>query len=260
MKKEPELDKNSFIPIYHQLFKHFEGLILSGELVPGDMLPTETEFSERLGISRMTVRRVIRELAAAGMVYTIKGKGSFVAEPRLDEITFSLNQRFEDLGYKSKVSTELIECRIIKTDALISSRLRTKEGTHCLFCRMITRAGQAPLVYKSYYTIYTKRAPLIEDQLQDMSLTSIASRHSKNVPSRTKRVLMASSARHDEPAVLKIEHHDPVFFMTETIFDRDNRVIAWGKWVFSGKHHRFLSYSGWDLEELKKSEEDADDV
>ncbi|NLZ28807.1 MAG: GntR family transcriptional regulator, partial [Firmicutes bacterium] len=110
MKKEPVLDKNSFTPIYHQLFKHFEGLILAGELVPGDMLPTEMEFSRQLGISRMTVRRVIRELAAAGMVYTIKGKGTFVAEPQLDEITFSLNQRFEDLGYEGPISTQLLEC------------------------------------------------------------------------------------------------------------------------------------------------------
>ncbi len=254
------LDKSSFTPIYHQLFKHFEGLILAGELVPGDMLPTEMEFSRQLGISRMTVRRVIRELAAAGMVYTIKGKGTFVAEPQLDEITFSLNQRFEDLGYEGPISTQLLECRIIKTDRRLSRRLRVEEGAHCLFCRMVTRAGRIPLVYKSYYTIYTKRAPLIENQLREMSLTSIASRHSESVPSRTKRVLMASSARRDESGILDIEHDSPVFFMTETIYDRDNQVIAWGKWVFSGKHYRFLSYSGWDLEELMKSEEDLDDV
>lgn len=257
--KQPELDKDSFIPIYHQLFKHFEGLILSGELVPGDMLPTEMEFSEQLGISRMTVRRVISELAAAGMVYTVKGKGTFVAEPKLDEVTFSLNQRFEDLGYDN-LSTQLLECRIIRADQTISSRLRVEKGVHCLFCRMVTRTGRIPLIYKAYYTIYTKRAPLIENQIRDMTLTRIASQHSKNLPSRTKRILMASSARKDEAAILDIEHNHPVFFMTETIYDQENKVIAWGKSVFNGKRYRFVSYGGWNLEELKKSEEGLNDV
>lgn len=258
--KQPALDKSSFIPIYYQLFKHFEGLILSGELVPGDMLPTEMEFSEQLEISRMTVRRVISELAAAGMVYTVKGKGTFVAEPKLDEITFSLNQRFEDLGHEGPVSTELLECRIIKADHLISGRLGIEEGARCLFCRMVTSTGPIPLIYKTYYAIYTKRAPLIENQLRDMSLISIASQHSKNMPSRTKRILMASGARNDEPDVLCIEDNAPVFFMTETVYDRENRVIAWGKSIFSGKHYRFVSYSGWNLEELKKSEGGLRDV
>ncbi|HHW74119.1 MAG TPA: GntR family transcriptional regulator [Firmicutes bacterium] len=258
--KQPKLDKGSFIPIYHQLFKHFEGLILSGELVPGDMLPTEMEFSEQLGISRMTVRRVISELAAAGMVYTVKGKGTFVAEPKLDEVAFSLNQRIEDLGYDRPMSTHLLECRIIKAEEPISTRLRIDKGTHCLFCRIVTRTGRIPLIYKTYYTIYTKKAPLIENQLRDMTLTRIASQHSENLPSRTKRILMASSARKDEAAVLDIEHNYPVFFMTETIYDQDNKVIAWGKSVFNGKHYRFVSYGGWNLDELKKSEEGLSDV
>ncbi|MEW5783770.1 MAG: GntR family transcriptional regulator [Bacillota bacterium] len=254
--KQPVLDKNSFVPIYYQLFKHFEGLIISGEMAPGDMLPTEMEFSEQLGISRMTVRRVISELAAAGMVYTVKGKGTFVAEPKLDEITFSLNQRFEDLEQNEDIFTQLLECRIVKADDHISSRLGIEQGSRCLFCRMFTKAGQTPLVYKTYYAIYTKRAPLIENQLKDMSLTNIASQHSKNIPSRTKRVLMASGARNDEPEVLQIDIGAPVFFMTETIYDQDNKVIAWGKSVFSGDRYRFVSYNGWNLDELKRTEED----
>lgn len=256
----PKIDKNSFVPIYHQLFKHFEKLINTGELAPGDVLPTEMEFSEQLDISRMTVRRVISELAATGMVYTIKGKGTFVAEPKLDEVTFNLNQQLENPELNGEIITSLLECRIVKTDEKISKRLGINTGTRCLFCRMLTKNNNIPMLYKTVYSLYTKKAPVIENQLKDMSLTSIALHHSKNNPSRTKRVLMSSGARYDEPEVLQIKPGAPVFFMTETVYDRDNKTIAWGKSIYRGGKYRFVSYSGWNLEALKKAEEESDNA
>lgn len=256
--KQPVLDKNSFVPIYYQLFQHFSRLITSGELVPGDMLPTETDFAEQLGISRMTVRRVISELASAGMVYTVKGKGTFVAEPKLDEITFSLNQRQENSDLNIEISTKLLECRIIKADQHISSKLGITLGSLCLYCRLVTKTGNLPLIYKTFYAVYAKRAPLIENQLKDMSLTAIASQHSEHSPSRTKRILMSSGAKYDEPEILKIKAGAPVFFMTETIYDQENKIIAWGKSIFRGDRYRFVSYNGWNIDELKKTEDEGD--
>ncbi len=251
--KYPVLDKSSFVPIYYQLYKHFEAMIRSGELAPGDMLPTEMEFAEAFGISRMTVRRAIGELSAAGMVHSVKGKGTFVAQPKLDEITFNLNQRFIDGESDEEVSQTLLECRIIRADAHIGGRLGIDVGTRCLFCRMVSKAGGIPLVYETRYAVYTKRAPLIENQLKDMSLTHIVSAHSDKVPSRTKRVLMASRAMADEPKVLQIEAGDPVFLMIQTIYDDDNQTIAWGKSIHRGDRYRLVSYNGWNLEEVKKT-------
>ena len=249
----PLLDKSSFVPIYYQLYKHFETLILSGTLAPGDMLPTEMEFAEEYDISRMTVRRAISELAATGMIYSVKGKGTFVAEPKLDDMTFNLNQRFNDGEADEEMTPQLLECRIIKADAHISNRLGIEIGTHCLFCRMVTKAGGIPLIYEIRYAVYSKRAPLIENQLQDLSLTKVASAHSDQVPSRTKRILMASGAMNDEPKILQIKDGDPVFLMIQTIYDQDNHVIAWGKSIYRGDRYRLVSYNGWNLEEVKKT-------
>ncbi len=74
-----ELDRNSAIPISHQL----HGLILSqvarGELRPGDRLPTESEFCERLGVSRTTVRKALGTLAAQGLLVRHPGRGTFIS-------------------------------------------------------------------------------------------------------------------------------------------------------------------------------------
>jgi GntR family transcriptional regulator len=52
--------------------------IESGELVPGQRLPTEPELAERFGVHRLTARQAMVELRKAGLVDTQHGRGSFV--------------------------------------------------------------------------------------------------------------------------------------------------------------------------------------
>lgn len=73
------IDRNSAIPIYYQLKQHFTQQIETGELTPGDQLPTEAELCDRLGISRAPVRQAMSELAREGLIYRRAGAGSFVA-------------------------------------------------------------------------------------------------------------------------------------------------------------------------------------
>ncbi len=58
--------------------------IEEGEFAPGDKLPSERQFVEMLGVSRVSVREAIRALEAVGMVEVFHGRGSFVAADRND--------------------------------------------------------------------------------------------------------------------------------------------------------------------------------
>lgn len=72
-KIEPEKLSNSVI-------RQIEGLILHGVLRPGERLPSEREMSERLGVSRPSLREAIAELQGAGLLTARAGSGVFVAE------------------------------------------------------------------------------------------------------------------------------------------------------------------------------------
>lgn len=76
------IQKNSPSPIYHQLEEEIKGAIQSLELVPGEMIPSEKEYTEKYGISRMTVRQAISNLVNGGYLYRQRGKGTFVAEQK----------------------------------------------------------------------------------------------------------------------------------------------------------------------------------
>lgn len=57
-----------------------EEMIVTGEVQPGDRLPTERELAERFGVGRNSVREAIRQLSMLGLVEAYQGGGTFVAQ------------------------------------------------------------------------------------------------------------------------------------------------------------------------------------
>ena len=72
-------------PLYLRVYRLIADEIASGNLGPGDRLPSERDLTERLGVSRATVRRALGELAEDGLVEASAGRGSFVATGPLVE-------------------------------------------------------------------------------------------------------------------------------------------------------------------------------
>ena len=70
---------NSGQPIYDQISGQIKAQILSGALSPGDALPSIRGLAKDLKISVITTKRAYDELEAEGFIYTLPGKGSFVA-------------------------------------------------------------------------------------------------------------------------------------------------------------------------------------
>ena len=73
-------------PIYSQIASQIKAQILSGELQPGDALPSIRALAKDLKISVITTKRAYDELENAGFLDTVAGKGCFVAEKNLELI------------------------------------------------------------------------------------------------------------------------------------------------------------------------------
>ncbi|GAA1720316.1 GntR family transcriptional regulator [Isoptericola hypogeus] len=67
------------------------------DLHPGDRLPTEDELIEQFGVSRITVRRAIQNLASRRLVVTKQGRGTYVATPRISQPLTELTGFVEDM-------------------------------------------------------------------------------------------------------------------------------------------------------------------
>ncbi|HZM76722.1 MAG TPA: GntR family transcriptional regulator [Candidatus Limnocylindrales bacterium] len=66
------------VPRYKKIAADFRLLVESGELRPGDVLPSEAALSEKYGVSRGTARQALAELEGAGLVEAVHGKGRYV--------------------------------------------------------------------------------------------------------------------------------------------------------------------------------------
>jgi GntR family transcriptional regulator len=94
-------------PRYVQLRKRIEQGIQTGLLAPGAPLPAEREIAALTGVSRVTVRRAIQDLVAAGAVIQKQGSGSFVTDAavRVEQSLSRLNSFTEDMARRGYETT-----------------------------------------------------------------------------------------------------------------------------------------------------------
>ena len=80
----PEIDRESAIPPYRQMHAILKEKIVSGEILPGKLLPSELSLEEEYGISRDTIRKAVSLLRDEGLVETAQGLGIAVVDPESD--------------------------------------------------------------------------------------------------------------------------------------------------------------------------------
>ena len=84
-------------PIYEQIFTQIRDQILSGDLSPGQALPSIRALAKDLRVSVITTTRAYEELEKAGYVYTVPAKGSYVAEKHTQLVREAYLTRIEEL-------------------------------------------------------------------------------------------------------------------------------------------------------------------
>ena len=84
-------------PIYNQIYAQIKAGILSGQLHEGDLLPSIRALAKDLRISVITTKRAYDELEQDGFLYTVAGKGCFVAKKNTERIREENLKQIEEL-------------------------------------------------------------------------------------------------------------------------------------------------------------------
>ena len=106
--------------------------VLSGEVPPGELLPSEKELADRYGVSRVTIRASIRTLREAGLISVRHGVGSVVL-PRSSVLMYGLDRlcSFETFATEAggTVTTEDVEFARLPASAEVAAKLGVPEGS-----------------------------------------------------------------------------------------------------------------------------------
>ena len=164
------LDKNSPIPLYHQLAEKVKEEIEDGKWTINTLIPSETEFCKQYEISRGTVRQAISELIKHGLVYRNQGQGTFIAKP--GEVWpvssfYCIGQEIE----RNRVEPyrKVMEKKIIFPDELIRKAMNLTEESKVYKIVFMVFVNQEPIALEVSY--------LIEElfpQLEKQNLATIA--------------------------------------------------------------------------------------
>ncbi len=117
------INNRSGVPIYEQIYTQIKNHIISGAVCEDEMLPSIRNLAKDLRISVITTKRAYDELEREGFVYTVAGKGCFVAPKNTQLLREENLRKIEDYMQKIAVlagSCNLSEDEIIEMYILIS--------------------------------------------------------------------------------------------------------------------------------------------
>ena len=170
-----ELTDDGNIPLYSQLINVVKRYISAGLLVPGDLLPSETEMIKNFGVSRSTVRQAMGALEDEGLVIRKRGRGTFVAEPEMKRKTeniWSFTSEVRAMG--KQPSSTLISFELITPTLDIVSKLDLARADVKVykFTRIRRVDGEPLMLETSYYPEYVYPG-LTREQLEAHSMYSL---------------------------------------------------------------------------------------
>jgi GntR family transcriptional regulator len=238
---EGKIDFDSYIPYYIQLMEMLKTQLEDGDLEPGDRIPSEAELGALYRVSRTVVRQALRELELAGMIVRRKGRGTFVAEPKIEE---SLGQKltgfYQDmLDQGRRPTTQVLSHEIIPAASLVAQNLEIEVGSpvHCI--ERVRFIDHEPIILVKTFLPANQVPELETYDLENQSLYSVLEKDFGLVLARGKRSMEAVPATEREARYLQIGISDPLLLLDSVTYLEDGRPIEYYHAVHRGDRSRF---------------------
>lgn len=236
-----KIDLESHIPFYLQLKRSLQEKIDSGVWMPNDMLPSESKLCKLYGISRTVVRQALREMEYEGQVYRRKGKGTFVAEPKIRE---SLAQRLtgfhQDMAEQGLATRdEVLFLGLVPADAKVTRYLKLPEGRNVIKLRRLRFVEGEPIALVTTYLPDDLCPRVLEEDFRSQSLYSFLERECGLVLSHGRRMIEAVVANEEEARLMHVKKGAPMVLLDSVSFVEDGTPVEYYHAVHRGDRTRF---------------------
>ena len=229
------LDRNNPKPLYQQLRDVIDEKISSGEWKPGDRIPSENELGRQYGLSRMTARAVLQELVKEDRLYCVQGKGTFVAEQKIEAHSLryvGIREQLERLGYE--VETKTLFCGLVSSDRNVAKHLNVEEGTPVFMIRRLRSVQGKPISIHVSYILEQYGRDLTPELLEQEQLCVLMNRKFGLCRECVRETLESVAADREEAKLLGVDKGHPLLMLKDELFCEDGRAYEYTKVVFRG--------------------------
>lgn len=224
------LDKNSPVPLYHQLKRIIEDNIATKAWPPGYQLPTEQALCKQLDVSLITVRRAIHDLVKEGLLTRQQGRGTFV------EISSGRNYLLQmaSLSDEGEFPHQLISFTIEKAGTAIAKKMylhRTDDIVKIVRMRIV---NNKPIGLKYTYIPYAVCPGFNEQFLRDNinTLTSAILKNHYNVQISEANVCFSPHLANEyESGMLEVAKGSPIFVWERALSAPSGQIVEYSKFI-----------------------------
>jgi DNA-binding GntR family transcriptional regulator len=243
--RRPKLVRGPGVTVHGQIEDWLADAIATGRLAPGDRLPTEQDLAEWLGVSRMTLRQALAELAQRGLVTRTVGRsgGTFVAEPKLEQDLTVLAGFSEQLRRHGLVAgARVLAAAEIRASAAAAAALEIGAGAPVYEVRRLRLAGGQPILIEHSLFPAHLCPGLLEYRL-DGSLYDLLDEKYGQRPHRAKESLEPVCAGVREAEALGVAEGAPLMLVERTAYARSDQPLEFARDLFRGDRTRVVVWT-----------------
>ncbi len=235
------IDRTNYVPFYIQVMDALKEAIEEGSYAPGDQLPGEPELCRLFDVSRTVIRQAFKELEFEGLIVREKGKGTFIAEPKIEESLFQeLTGFYQDMTAKGhRLVSEVLKQEVIPAGKKIASFLQIEANTPVIQIDRLRFVDDEPIVLVTTYLPYSLCPALTDVDLRSQSLYSFLEKEYGIVLERGHRTLEAVPAKEYEAELLQVSKGAPLILLHSVSFLADGTPIEYYHALHRGDRSRF---------------------
>lgn len=236
------LDKNSSEQLFLQIRRMVLRAIRGQELLPRQRMPSVNDLSTNLGVSRMTVRQALQALITEGWLYTVPGKGTFVAErPHIEQNLQTLKGWTDEIISQGKSpSTRVISAETIPADRTTAYNLNIQSGEPVVRIVRVRFADDFPLTVERAHLVADRFPGILQlIEKQSASLYNLMRQVFGENPTRALQFMEAGEADQATADLLDLKPGAPVLIVERITYGAGNDPL---EYVYSIARPGFVRY------------------
>lgn len=226
------------VALYLQMSKQIAEAIEKGDYAPGQIIPSEKQFQEQFGVSRMTVRLAIGELVNKGYVERMRGIGTVVTYGKIEEnlkrvISFSEEMQLHGIT----MQTSYCAIKTVAASEKAAGSLKVKTGSVVYELTRVRCANNRPLVYSVTY-LKMPDLPLDAGLYSDSLYKFLGDKYNINI-ARAEDQLEATLAEGAIAKYLEVAPGFPAFKRTRIAYDQYDNEVEYSICYYPGDKYRY---------------------
>ena len=238
----PALDRRSVVPLYYQIRQFLLDQIRSEKLKAGEAVPSEQVISAQFGVSRMTVRQALKSLADLGVIYSQRGRGTFVAANKLEKSFRQVLSFTEEMAARgSRPSSKVLRFAIETADESVANALKIQVGESVISLRRLRLADSVPMGIEWSRIPHSLCPDLLDSFNPKDSLYQTLSQKYGIKVAVTDEVAEAGIATSEQSALLNIPKRSPVLLFSRTSYVEDGNPVEYVISVYRGDRYKIVN-------------------